>query len=151
MLSWTRYTEAIPILYTSNIFKTTRHHYAIYFPKYLLTQRLHSIRTFHCTLQLGYPWHVQRLPLQALAQLRGLRRLRIDGVIDSGLVDSKKMEIISRELWKEKRGEIVPWVRKLDFVQDVDVYLPILEADLGNDVRIGKHCRVHGIASASEK
>ena len=120
----------------------------IVFPKYLLDQRLKSIRYFNCALQLGYPWRVQRLPLQALAQLCGLQKLHIEGVSD-GMIDSKNQDVIDLALWKAKKDHIIPFIRKLNYIKEVDVTLPILEAYLGKDVKIG-HCRLHGIASIPE-
>jgi hypothetical protein len=138
-----RYTEAIHVLYTQNVFKCTRHTDMIFFPKYLLTQRLQSIRYFRCTLQLGYPWHAQRLPLQALALLHGLQRLHIEGK-GPIFVENKSLDLIDLALWQERKHHIIPFVRKLNFVKEVDLYLPILEAYLGKDVKAGR-CRVHGI------
>jgi hypothetical protein len=117
----------------------------IYFPKYPLKQRLHSIRSFHCTLQLGYPWHVQRLPLLALVELRGLQKLHIEGVAN-GMIDSQNLHLIDANLWRQRKHHIIPFIRKLDFVKDVDLYLPILASDLGKDTMVG-HCRVHGIVA----
>ena len=140
-----RYTEAIEVLYTGSTFKSTKHHNMIRFPNYLLKHRLHSIRSFHCTLQLGYPWHVQRLPLLALVELRGLQKLHIEGVADR-LIDSRHQSMIDADFWRERKHHIIPFIRKLNFVKDVDLYLPILASDLGKDVRVG-HCRVHGIVT----
>jgi hypothetical protein len=132
-------------LYTSNTFKSTQHHNTIYFPNYLLKHRLRSIRSFHCILQLGYPWHVQRLPLLALVELRGLQKLHIEGVADR-LIDSRHQSMIDADFWRERKHHIIPFIRKLNFVKDVDLYLPILASDLGKDVRVG-HSRVHGIVT----
>ena len=120
----------------------------IFFPKYLLTQRLQSIRYFRCTLQLGYPWHVQRLPLQALARLRGLQRLHIEGK-GPILFDSKSLDLIDLALWQERKHHIIQFVSKLNFIKEVDLYLPILEAHLGKDIKAGR-CRVHGIVLLPE-
>jgi hypothetical protein len=95
-----RYTEVIKVLYTSNTFKSTQHHNTIYFPKYLLKQRLHSIRSFHCTLQLGYPWGALRRPLLALVELRGLQKLHIEGATD-GMIDSQNLHMVDAIFWRQ--------------------------------------------------
>jgi len=140
-----RYTEAIEVLYTNNTFKSTQHHNTIYFPKYLLKQRLHSIRSFHCTLQLGYPWGALRQPLLALVELRGLQKLHVEGAT-AGMIDSQNLHMIDAIFWRQRRHYIIPFIHKLDFIKDVDLYLPILASDLGKDIRVG-HCRVHGIVA----
>ncbi len=143
-----RYSEAIPLLYSENVFKVRRYFDMICFPKYLLKQRLETIRCFHCTLQLGYPWHVQHLPLQALAELRGLRRLTIDG-IGNGTIDSKNQVVIDLALWKARKHYIIPFIRELNYIPEVDVYLPIMESYLRKDFNVG-HCRIHGIGPLSK-
>jgi hypothetical protein len=140
--------EAIEVLYTSNTFKSTKNHNMICFPHYPLKHRLHSIRFFHCTLQLGYPWHAQRLPLLALVELRGLQKLHIEGVAD-GMIDSQYQSMIDANLWRQRKHLIIPFIRKLNFIKDVDLYLPILASDLGKDVRVGR-CRIHGISTAGD-
>jgi hypothetical protein len=81
----------------------------------------------------------------ALVELWGLQKLRIEGVAD-GMIDSRHQSMIDTDFWREKKHHLIPFIRKLNFVKDVDLYLPILASDLGKDVRVG-HCRVHGIVT----
>lgn len=130
-------------MYTENIFKASRHGAAADLAKCLLEQRLHSIRYFELNLELGYPWHVMRLALDALTKMRGLKGLRIDGIA-KGMIDGHDTDMIDLHQWRNRRDQIIPFISKLNFIKDVDVYFPILEADLGKDIRVGK-CRIHGI------
>lgn len=81
----------------------------------------------------------------ALVELRGLQKLHIEGVAN-GMIDSQNQRIVDANFWRERKHHIVPFIRKLKFIKDVDLYLPILASDLGEDVMIG-HCRVHGIVA----
>lgn len=132
------------MLYTENLFKTTTNHHILHLPNYLLKDRLHGIRHFHCILNLADPWTGLRQCFQALAQLKGLLKLRVEGVRD-GLVDGEdRVEPnIDLSLWEEKRHHILSHLPLLDFVRDFDLYLPITENNLGEDVQVG-NCRIHG-------
>jgi hypothetical protein len=81
----------------------------------------------------------------ALVELRGLQKLHIEGVAD-GMIDSQELHLIDAQFWRQKKHHIIPFIHKLNFVKDIDLYLPILASDLGKDVRVG-HCRVHGIVA----
>ena len=53
------------------------------------------------------------------------------------MIDSQRRPLMDAAFWRQRRHHIVPFVKKLSFVRDVDVYLPILVVDLGDDVRMG--------------
>lgn len=62
------------------------------------------------------------------------------------MIDGQDLDMMDADFWRQNKHHIIPFIRKLDFIKDVDLYLPILAADLGEDITIG-HCCVHGIVS----
>lgn len=140
------YNEAIDILYSANVFQNRRNYQLPCLTKYLLKQRLEGIRLFRCRLEIGYPWHVMHIPLEALALMRGLKSLRIDGEAD-GMVDGEDTDTIDPMKWRERKGHILSPLRQLQYIEEVDVYLPILDSSLGLDARVGS-IRVHGLNGA---
>jgi hypothetical protein len=141
------YNEAIDVLYSANVFQARRHHQIRYLTKYLLKQRLESIRHFRCTLEIGYPWHVMHIPLDALALMRGLKSLRIDGVAN-GMIDGEHTDVIDPTKWNDRKHHMLPSLRKLRYIDKVDVYLPILQSCLGLDARDGS-IHIHGLKNLS--
>jgi hypothetical protein len=69
--------------------------------------------------------------------------------VADGMIDSQHQSMIDADLWRQRKHLIIPFIRKLNFIKDVDLYLPILASDLGKDVRVGR-CRIHGISTAGD-
>ncbi|KAE8549428.1 hypothetical protein TMatcc_000428 [Talaromyces marneffei ATCC 18224] len=125
------YAESVDILYSENVFKSHGHHNDIDWTKFLLHQRLQTIRSAHFQLNLGYPWTAPFIgtALEVYAQLRALQKLCIVG-IGEGMIDSKHADVIDAELWKERKHILIPLFRNYSFIKDVDIFLPIMQKTL---------------------
>lgn len=115
--------------------------------KYLRIERLETIRTVHFHWILGYPWEAptHSTALQAFAEMKNLQKLCILGQ-SIGLIDCTGMKLIEERLWCEKKKIFTPYFRKLQFIRDVDIILPMLNDVLvkARDTKIGK-VRLHGL------
>src|SRR5207248_552141 len=84
---------------------------------YLRIERVETVRTVHFHWMLGYPWEAPThvIALQAFSKLKNLQKLCILGNAD-GMIDLKRVKLISEALWNQKKEIFLPFFRKFNFI-----------------------------------
>ena len=138
----------MPILYGEMLFTSKNSNNSVDWAKFLLQSRLQMIRTMHFKLTMGYPWEAPcfRDALELLVTMKGLQKLCILGN-SGGMIDcNSSRSIIDESLWQEKKSIFMTPFRKLDFIKEVDIFLPIPKEILvkHHEDKLG-HIRIHGL------
>lgn len=139
------YSEAIPLLYSSNLFHLNNLSTFLWLPTLMLPSRLNSIRTLVLVLDFkAFPMRVNSQEAidfaalwKALAAMPGLKRVYVHIAARDAW---EKLWIEEKEGWvqrKEALDMVRPLVQRLDVVQ---VFLPLGERALGDVVERGPFC-----------